>query len=130
MKNYFVILSPIIILLFAFVILYRLPVTIPKVFRVEMEYCMFDLGANDDVRNYIENILGHRRIFVNEGEAKWFYFSQADQKKVWPESPFEMKRKHYTIQAVFKACKTITGGYIIVSKIDTVHIDKYPVIFK
>ena len=90
-----------------------------------IRYQMIDLGQGDFIRNGIELKLGNKRVFLQDAPNRiyWLYVNSSDFKKVWPESPFKMQEKNYTIKAKLKAYKLINGGYsrATVMEIDTLH---------
>ena len=95
-------------------VLYRLVKANSKVFyKLEVHYKMVELGL--DNRAYFESLLGNRIVrFVDLGIV---YVSKADRAKLWPESPFDMKKNNYTIIAQFEIEKLAFGGYGVVQLI-------------
>ncbi len=91
---------------------------------------MIDFGFDNAVRNYLEYRTGDVRIFLNSNAIKSLYVDTNDRKKLWPESPFAMKEKNYTIVATFKVSKALLGGYTLARVIDTVHLTGTPAIHK
>ena len=78
-----------------------------EVVRVEREirYQVLDFGQGDFLRSYFEQKFRDRnRVFVinEKNEKPWFYVSNSDFKKCWPESPMSMREAGYTIIAEFE----------------------------
>jgi len=103
----------------------RFPMSESIVVESRIRYQMIDLGQGDFIRNGIELKLGNKRVFLQDAPNRiyWLYVNSSDFKKVWPESPFKMQEKNYTIKAKLKAYKLINGGYsrATVMEIDTLH---------
>ena len=112
------------------VLVYRLPVSTTKILKAEIKYQMVDLGFDDIYRNYFENRAGNSRVYLNDDKIKWLYVDSNDRKKLWPESPFTMKKKNYRISATFKVKKLLFGGYSVAVLADTVHVRGVPEIHK
>jgi len=122
----FFIISFLILVLLAPVISYRLPVSNTQTFKAEILYKFWDLGFDDYLRNYLENKIGNRRVYLCDSDVKWIYVNSNNYKKLWPESPFLMKEKNYTIVGTFKIRRLLTGGYTIAEVLDTTHIAGTP----
>ena len=91
---------------------------------------MIDLSSDNAVRNYFEYRAGNVRVFLNDDEIKWLYVDTNDYKKLWPESPFIMKEKNYTIVATFNVSKSLVGKFTLAKVVDTVHVIGRPLIHK
>lgn len=111
-------------------IVYHIPISKSQIFKAEIKYEMVDLGFDNAVRNYLEYRTGNVRIFLNNDEIKSLYVDTNDCKKLWPESPFAMKEKNYTIIATFKVSKALFGNYTLARVIDTIHVSDSPFIHK
>jgi hypothetical protein len=113
---------------------YRIPNGNSQRFEAEIQYQMLDLGQLDVFRyNCIEYVLQNRRVFLrtHSDSVEWFYVSPDDFLKCWPETPVELKRKHYTIKAQFEARPLwLVQGFTIATVIDTQHISGEPLITK
>ena len=74
---------------------------------------MIDIGQGDFVRNGIEHKLRNKRVFLQDiiNGIRWLYVDSSDFKKLWPEPPFTMKEKNYTIKAKFKTHRLLNGTY-------------------
>lgn len=99
-----------------FVIVYlglRIPAGKSIEFESRIRYQMVDLGQYDFIRNGIELKLNNRRVFLADtiNGINWVYVNESDFKKLWPEPPFVMRERNYTVKARFKTYKLITGGY-------------------
>jgi hypothetical protein len=109
-----------------FVIVYlglRLPTRKSIVFDSRVRYQMVDFGQGDFIRNGIEYKLNNARIFLADSiyGIKWVYVDNDDFKKLWPEPPFDMRAKNYTIKARFKTYRLLTGDY---SKATLISVEK------
>ncbi len=128
---YFItVFSPLILLLVLPFIIYRTPVSGQLEFKSEVVYRMVDLGFDDNPRYYIENWSGNRRIYLKDEKIKWIYIDSNDYRKLWPESPFELRKKSYTIVGTFRIRKILAGGYGVAEVVDTVHMVGDPDIWK
>ncbi len=111
-------------------VIYRIPISAPQFLKAEIKYQMIDLGFDDAVRNYLEYRNGNVRVYLNDDKIEWLYVDTNDRKKLWPESPFIMKEKNYTIVAKFKVSKALIGNFTLAKIVDTVHIAGSPIIRK
>lgn len=115
-----------ILTLLPFVIIYcglRFPTSKSVVFESRVRYQLVDFGQGDFIRNGIEYKLNNRRIFLADSinGIKWVYVDNGDFKKLWPEPPFNMRAKNYTIKARFKTYRLLTGDY---SKAKLIKVEK------
>lgn len=111
-------------------VVYHIPISSPQVVKAEIRYQVLDMGIDDAVRNYLEHRNGNVRIFLDDDNIKWLYIDSNDRRKLWPESPFAMKEKNYTIVAEFKVSKALLGGYTVATVADTTHVSGSPLIRK
>jgi len=124
-----------ILTLFPFVIIYcglRFPTSKSVVFESRIRYQMVDFGQGDFIRNVIEYKLNNRRFFLADSinGIKWVYVDNDDFKKLWPEPPFDMRAKNYTIKARFKTYRLLTGDYSKASLISIEEVKGNPMITK
>jgi hypothetical protein len=121
--------------LLPFIIVYlglRFPTSNSITFDSKIRYQIVDFGQGDFIRNGIEYSLNNRRIFLADSiiGIKWIYVDNKDFKKLWPEPPFEMKAKNYTIKARFKTYRLLTGDYSKASLISIEKVKGNPMITK
>ena len=110
---------------------YRVPVGEPVAATAIVQYEMLDLGQGDFPRTSFENIFGNRRVFLAEGPMKYFYASFAQVQECWPESPFQMREKGYTVQVTFTVRKLLfTSGYTVASGLRAERVPGNPDIVK
>jgi hypothetical protein len=110
---------------------YRIPTGEPIVATAIVKYEMLDLGQGDFPRTSFESIFGNRRIFLAEGPIKYFYASFAQVQECWPESPFQMREKGYTVQVTFTVRKLLlTSGYTVASDVRAQRVPGNPDIVK
>jgi len=97
-----------------------------------IRYQMIDIGQGDFVRNGIEYKQRHKRIFLQDtaNGIHWLYVSSSDFKKLWPEPPFTMKEKNYTIKAKFKTYRLLDGEYAKATLLEYDSIEGCPMITK
>lgn len=124
-----------ILTLLPFVIIYcglRFPTSKSVVFESRVRYQLVDFGQGDFIRNGIEYKLNNRRIFLADSinGIKWVYVDNGDFKKLWPEPPFNMRAKNYTIKARFKTYRLLTGDYSKASLISVEKVNGNPMIIK
>jgi hypothetical protein len=124
-----------ILTLLPFLIIYcglRFPTSKSIVFDSRVRYQLIDFGQGDFIRNGIEYKLNNRRIFLADSinGIRWVYVDNVDFKKLWPEKPFDMRAKNYTIKARFKAYRLLTGDYSKASLISVEKVNGNPMITK
>ncbi len=107
---------------------YHIPVGPPVYLKAEIKYQLVDFFI--DIRTICEYRTGNVRIFLNDDKIKWLYVDADDKKKLWPESPFVMKEKNYTIIATFKVTKALFGNFTLAKVVDTTHVTSSPLIQK
>lgn len=97
-----------------------------------IRYQMIDIGQGDFVRNGIEYKQRYKRIFLQDtaNGIHWLYVSSSDFKKLWPEPPFTMKEKNYTIKAKFKTYRLLDGEYAKATLLEYDSIEGCPMITK
>ena len=93
---------------------------------------MIDIGQDDFVRNGIEYKQQNKRIFLQDtvNGIRWLYVDSSDFKKLWPEPPFVMKEKNYTMKAKFKTHRLLNGAYSKATLIEFERINESPMITK
>lgn len=93
---------------------------------------MVDFGQGDFVRNGIELKQNNKRIFLQDtiNGIRWLYIDSDDFKRLWPEPPFTMREKNYTIKAKFKTYRLLNGDYAKASLIEYEKIEGNPMITK
>lgn len=103
----------------------RLPTSRSIIIESRIRYQMIDFGQGNFIRNGIEYKLHNRRIFLQDtvNGIRWLYISSSDFKKLWPEPPFKMQEKNYTMKAKFKTYKLLNGEY---SKATLLELDSIP----
>lgn len=97
-----------------------------------IRYQMIDIGQGDFVRNGIEHKQRNKRIFLQDtiNGIRWLYVDSSDFKKLWPEPPFIMKEKNYTIKAKFKTHRLLNGEYSKATLLEYDSINESPMITK
>jgi hypothetical protein len=97
-----------------------------------IRYQMLDFGQGDFVRNGIELKLRNKRIFLQDtiNGIHWLYVDSEDFKKLWPEPPFKMREKNYTIKAKFETYRLLNGEYAKAVLIEYDSIEGNPMITK
>lgn len=97
-----------------------------------IRYQLIDFGQGDIIRNSIEYRLNNRRIFLADttNGIRWFYVDYKDFKRLWPEPPFDMREKNYTIKARFEAKKLMFGDYSKATIIQIEKLNENPMITK
>jgi len=95
-------------------------------------YKMIDIGNTDFYRYSFESIFGNKRIYLTNDleNMEYIYCSKKDFYKLWPESPFNMKEKKYTVKFKFEIQKLIFGGSSIAKILSVENISKAPSISK
>ncbi|TQV71117.1 hypothetical protein FLL45_22585 [Aliikangiella marina] len=89
----------------------------------EVQYKMVEVTLNN--RSLFEGILGNKPIrLVDKG---MFFVSEKDKKKLWPESPFDMERKQYTIKARITLQKLLFGGGSVAKVVEVEKINQRPI---
>ncbi|MBL6448277.1 hypothetical protein JMN32_18325 [Fulvivirga sp. 29W222] len=123
------------LILLPFILIYialKLPVSKSIVFDSRIRYQMLDISQGDFIRNGIELLLGHKKVFLADPPEilKWVYVANDDFNKLWPESPFDMDQRNYTIRARFKTYRLLLGGYASAKVIHIEKIEECPLITK
>ena len=118
-----------------FVVLYlgaKIPTSKSIIVESRIRYQMIDIGQGDFVRNGIEYKLRNKRIFLQDtvNGIQWLYVDSSDFKKLWPEPPFTMKEKNYTIKAKFKTHRLLDGEYAKATLLEYDSIEGSPMITK
>ncbi|MEZ5047012.1 MAG: hypothetical protein R2831_08465 [Chitinophagaceae bacterium] len=110
---------------------YRIPILNTK-HRIESKiiYQMIDFGQGDMNRCLFESILDNRRFFIVDENTHWLYIDNKYKKLLWPESPWEMKKKNYTVKARFTFSDLMLGGYTIATVDSVWTINELPTISK
>ena len=112
-------------------LVYRMPAGNPITATATVQYEMLDLGQGDFPRSAFEDLAGNRRIFLTNGPLRHVYASFDQVKACWPESPFEMEKKGYTVQVTFTVRKLLfTSGYTPARELHTQHVPGSPDIVK
>jgi hypothetical protein len=103
----------------------NIPISGSIIVESRIRYQVVDLGQGDFVRNGIELKQGNQRIFLQDTihGIRWLYVNAGDFRKLWPEPPFKMKEKNYTIKAKFKTHRLLNGDYsrATLLEYDTIH---------
>jgi hypothetical protein len=120
------------ILIFIVLMRMRVPTNDSIIINSRVRYQLIDFGQGEIVRNAIEYGLNNRRIFIQDTiyGIRWFYVDSKDFKNLWPEPPFDMRAKNYTIKAKFKVDKLLFGGYSKATVIEYEKINDNPMITK
>jgi hypothetical protein len=116
-----------------FLVLYRLTNFHSQEITKEIQYQLIDLGQHDFIRSTSEMVLGNRRIWVVSGteNKEWFYVSQSDFEKLWPEPWPQMKEKNYTLEVTFIVHPLLLlDGYAIATIKEIKHLQKKPAVIK
>ena len=121
--------------LLPFVVVYiglRLPTSKSIVFDSRIRYQLIDIGQGNFIRNGIEYKLNNRRIFLADSinGIDWVYVDNKDFKKLWPEPPFGMRAKNYSMKARFKTYKLLIGDYSKATLISIEKVEGNPMITK
>ena len=97
-----------------------------------IRYQIIDIGQGDYIRNGIEYKRRNKRIFLQDTikGIEWLYVDSSDFKKLWPEPPFTMKEKNYTIKARFQTHRLLNGNYSKAILLDYDSINESPMITK
>ena len=111
-------------------VLFRLPCNGAKIIKAKISYRMIDIGFDDAVRDYFEYACGNAKVYLAGNMIPWLYVDSGDRKRLWPESPFVMREKNYTIVATFKVRKLLFDGYSIAEITDTQRVAGIPEIPK
>jgi len=86
---------------------YRLPAeSVPKSFEGNVHYKLLELGLNN--RAVFESLLGNVPVRLVDGTE--LYVSKSDKSLLWPESPWEMEKNHYTYRTKVTARPLTFGG--------------------
>jgi hypothetical protein len=118
-----------------FLVLYLgliIPTSKSIIVESRIRYQMIDIGQGDFVRNGIEYKQRNKRIFLQDTVygIQWLYVDSGDFKKLWPEPPFVMKEKNYTIKAKFKTYRLLNGEYAKATLLEYDSIEGCPMITK
>lgn len=88
-------------------LIYRLPAeSVPKPFEGNVHYKFLELGLNN--RAFFESLLGNVAVRLVDGTE--LYVSKSDRELLWPESPWEMEKNHYTYRTKMAARPLRFGG--------------------
>jgi hypothetical protein len=111
---------------------YRIPTGDVLTSTATVQYQMIDVGQGEaGSRSIVELLSGNRRLFLHEGIAPFVYAESAEAQACWPESPFEMAKKGYTIQITFRIRKLrFADGYTPISKLQVQRVSGTPAISK
>ncbi len=126
----------IIIVLFTvcFLVLLRYRLVYSKTIKGESEivYRLIDLGQKDFFRYSFESMLRKKRVFLKNKSKniEWLYLNKNDFNKLTPESPFEMKKKNYTLKFKFVIKRLVFGGYSCAKIISYEKVNHIPDIYK
>lgn len=93
---------------------------------------MVDIGQGDYFQNGIEYKQHNKRIFLQDtiNGIQWLYVDSSDFKKLWPEPPFTMREKNYTIKAKFETHRLLNGEYANATLLEYDSIEGDPLITK
>jgi hypothetical protein len=128
-----ILINSLVILPFLIVLLGdNIPTSRRIIVESRIRYQMVDLGQGDFVRNGIEFKLRNKRVFLQDtiNGIQWLYVDSEDFKKLWPEPPFKMREKNYTIRAKFKTYRLLNGEYAKAVLIQYDSIEGNPMITK
>jgi len=127
-----IILGIFILLIIIPVLLYKIPISKPKIITAEIEYRFLDFGfgIHEPYRGYYEHISGNDRIFIHHPTVKWLYIDYNQRKMLGFEQTSKMLEENYTIEATFRVRKNLLGGYCSAKIIDTTHVSGRPDIRK
>ena len=121
------------ILVFVYLLLsYRLEKSESIVFESRVRYQIVDLELDDFMRGLVENSFSNHRIFLVDTihGIRRVYVDNESYKKLWPEAPFTMRDKNYTMKAKFEIRKLVFGGYSIAKVTDFKILNEKPMITK
>jgi hypothetical protein len=109
-----------------------LPTSGEIIIESRIRYQVIDIGQGDFIKNRIEYKQQNRRVFLQDtiDGIQWLYVDSADFKKLWPEPPFKMKEKKYTIKAKFKTYRLLNGNYAKSILLEYKRIRETPLITK
>ena len=109
-----------------------IPISGKIIVESRIRYQVVDIGHGDFVRNGIEYKRKNRRIFLQDplNGIQWLYIDSSDFKKLWPEPPFTMKEKNYTIKAKFETYRLLSGAYAKATLLEYDSIEGIPMITK
>lgn len=110
---------------------FRVPIGKSQMVTAEIKYKVvdFDLSLHGYLRDVFEKIGGHRKVNLVDERIPSLYIAKSSKDILSAESPWEMKRKNYTVVATFKVWKVVSGDYCA-TLVDTVHVAHQPVIRK
>jgi hypothetical protein len=107
--------------------MYRIPAGLErKIFDGEVRYKFLELGFSN--RQNFEGLLGNRIIRLKDNPP--LYISTDDHSRLWPEDPFDMKEKGYTLRAKLIANNLLFSGFGLAEVISVERIEKEPIISK
>ncbi|NQY38415.1 MAG: hypothetical protein HRT37_26475 [Alteromonadaceae bacterium] len=98
----------------------------PVTFTGEIHYKLLEINFNN--RSVFEELLANRIVRL-EGHPV-LYVNEGDDDKLWPESPWDMRDKGYTIKATLIAQPLLWGGYGVAKLGKIEIIDAEPIISK
>ncbi len=110
----------------------KIPISGNIIVESRIRYQIVDLGQGDFVRNGIELKQGNTRIFLQDtvNGIRWLYLDAGDFRKLWPEPPFTMREKNYTMKAKFKTHRLLNGQYSTATLLEYDTIHENPMITK
>lgn len=118
----------VILLAFSFSLLGpRISISETETFQGEVTYQMVVINQCGFIRGITEELIGNNCLFIDSGK---FYVSKSDFEKAWPESPFDMAEKNYTMYVTLNSKPSLFGGYGPAKIIDITKLDKKPKIRK
>jgi hypothetical protein len=103
--------------------IYRIPAeSAPKSFEGNVHYKFLELGL--DNRSFFESLLGNVPARLVDGTE--LYVSKSEKKLLWPESPWEMEKKHYTYRTRVTAQPLKFGGLGPAQVIEVKRVEEAP----
>lgn len=88
--------------------IYRLPKdSVPMSFEGNVHYKLLELGLSN--RAFFESLLGNVPVRLVDGTE--LYVSKSEKELLWPESPWEMEKNHYTYRTKVATRALMFGGF-------------------
>ncbi len=111
---------------------YRMSYSKSIVFESEVKYVMIELGQQDFYRHAFESLMGKKKVWIKDGfiDIAYIYVDRKNDDTIYPENPFEMKQKNYTMQLQCKIKPLVFGGYSPATIISCQSIKGEPLIRK
>jgi hypothetical protein len=101
-----------------------------QVIESSIRYQLLDFGQGDMNRCLFEVIVNNRRVFLVDSSTRWLYVDNKLRKQLWPESPWAMKAKNYSIRARFTCYDLLFGGHSV-ARVDSIwQVNEAPAISK